>query len=134
MTEGPSQFLCDPVLIKSGVVHGFGQKGSQPPESTWFSRQVHGIAVVAAGSWARAEPPMADVVLSAPDAPIVGVVTADCVPILLATPDGSRVGRSLGQLTKPSFQLRVAGNDDAVRFLRRVSVRPPCTLCLRGES
>ena len=91
MTWIEDEFLCDPVLIGSKVVHGFGVRGSQVPESTAFPRQVHGVEVVKASAWQPGEAPSADVILSGPRASCVGIVTADCVPILVAAVDGSRV-------------------------------------------
>jgi len=82
-------WLCDPVL--GGVPHGFGTRDAAAPPDLVRPRQVHGrdVAHVRGGA---AEPAEADaIVASQPGAP-VGVVTADCVPILLASPDGARVG------------------------------------------
>ena len=85
------RYLCDPVLKDLGVRHGFGLRGSQVPERTCFARQVHGAAVWREPVWAAPSRPEADAVLGlAPDAS-VGVVTADCVPILAAAADGSAV-------------------------------------------
>ncbi|MFO0689407.1 MAG: polyphenol oxidase family protein [Myxococcota bacterium] len=61
------------------------------PESTVFARQVHGIAVVR-GEALRADGPCeADAVVSTTPGLAVGVVTADCVPILVASSDGGCV-------------------------------------------
>jgi YfiH family protein len=85
------EILCDPVLLGSNVLHGFGVRGSQVPESTAFPRQVHGVEVAKAAVWRPGEAPSADAILSGPSASCVGIVTADCVPILVAAVDGSRV-------------------------------------------
>lgn len=92
MIAEASECLCDPVLIAHGVAHGFGRRGSQVPEWTVFPRQVHGIEASRAGRWAADAAPAADAILSSPTAPSVGIVTADCVPILVASEDGCRVG------------------------------------------
>jgi YfiH family protein len=47
-------------------------------------RQVHGTRVVAAADWAAA--PEADAVWTGASGVLVGVVTADCVPVLLLAP------------------------------------------------
>ena len=80
-----ADFFCDPVLLSAGFVHGFGQRGSQAPESTAFSRQVHGVEVVEARAVSGPLDVEADVVLSAFSGVSVGIVTADCVPILAAS-------------------------------------------------
>jgi len=84
-------FLCDPVLINANVTHGFGLRGSQAPGSTAFSRQVHGVEVATAAAWYPGEAPAADAIVSSPSAPCVGIVTADCVPILAASAGGRHV-------------------------------------------
>ena len=85
--------LEDPVLSALGVAHGFGQRGSCAPAATIFPRQVHGIALLetdSAGTAAREA--QADIVVSRQAAQSVGVVTADCVPVLLASERGGVVG------------------------------------------
>lgn len=81
--------LCDPVLEAVGVTHGFGVCGSYPPESTRFPRQVHGVGVVAGESLLG--PIDADAITSSTPGLAVGIVTADCVPILVAGVDGTCV-------------------------------------------
>jgi YfiH family protein len=75
------------LLAARGAPHGFGLRGTAAPAGTMRPQQVHGTAVV------RAEKPGAD--LGAADAVwcdtpglTVAVVTADCVPILVASRDG----------------------------------------------
>jgi len=53
---------------------------------------LHGIVVATPGPEGVLEPEAADAVLSGAGGPPVGVVTADCLPILLASVDGRRVG------------------------------------------
>ena len=91
MTVVSHDLLCDRVLIDLGIEHGFGQSGTQPPEKTVFPVQVHGIEVFDATSQIEGDRPEADVVVSLAPAASVGIVTADCVPILLASEDGSAV-------------------------------------------
>lgn len=99
MTGNRVGYLCDPVLEQFGIVHGFAERGAQPPDSTVFLRQVHGIRAV------HAEPSRApalaggqaggleeaDAIVSRTPGLAVGIVTADCVPILAAAADGRRV-------------------------------------------
>jgi YfiH family protein len=89
--SSPPSHLCDPVLIMIGVEHGFGSRGAQAPEFTAFPRQVHGVRAVVAAPWAPDQAPDADAIVSSGEVPRVGIVTADCVPILLATIDGRTV-------------------------------------------
>jgi len=91
MKTGQDQFLCDRVLIKFGLEHGFGQRGSQPPENTVFPVQVHGIDVFSATFRSDRDRPRADAVFTTTPSLSVGIVTADCVPILVAAEDGSAV-------------------------------------------
>ena len=81
------EWLRDPVLDARGVAHGFGLRTS-PEIELRRPRQVHGVRVV----WARAQGELgdADAVLTRERGVRVGVITADCVPILLAA--GSAVG------------------------------------------
>ena len=86
--------LCDPVLNELGIAHGFGRRGSQVPERTVFPTQVHGIGVAEVGAGTRTalpSPPTADALFSRTAGSCIGIVTADCVPILLAAGDGSVV-------------------------------------------
>jgi purine-nucleoside/S-methyl-5'-thioadenosine phosphorylase / adenosine deaminase len=91
MTSEALDILCDPVLIESGIIHGFGRRGSKVPEITVFPSQVHGVEVVSAAPWKADDAPAADAILSSPESASVGIITADCVPILVGLVDGSRV-------------------------------------------
>jgi polyphenol oxidase len=67
-----------------GIEHGFGGAGSlaaAAPAGLMRPRQVHGSALARAPFAAM---PEADAVWSAAPGAVVGVVTADCVPILVA--------------------------------------------------
>jgi YfiH family protein len=82
--------LVDAVLAEHGIEHGFGRRGSEAPEGCVFPRQVHGSRVArVAGS--AAEPVEADAIVAARAGVCVGIVTADCVPILVASEEGGRV-------------------------------------------
>jgi YfiH family protein len=82
--------LHEPLL--SGVRHGFALAEAHAPANLARARQVHGAAVVEGAACRAAErPPEADAVVCAIRGVPVGVVTADCVPLLLATGDGAAV-------------------------------------------
>jgi YfiH family protein len=81
-----SGFLEHPLLAARGAEHGFGLRGAAGPADLARPRQVHGRAVARAlgAAWPLGD---ADAVWSDAPAVAVGVVTADCVPILLAGED-----------------------------------------------
>jgi YfiH family protein len=83
--------LCDPVLESTGAGHGFAERGTQVPDFTVFPKQVHGVGVVRGEALRGHAPVEADVILSSSGGLPVGVVTADCVPILVASDDGASV-------------------------------------------
>jgi YfiH family protein len=79
------------MLARRGVRHGFGVRDSREPPGLLRPKQVHGNAVVTASQCLTAPLPEADAVVSwEADVP-VGVITADCVPVLLATDSGAAV-------------------------------------------
>lgn len=83
--------LVHPLLTACGVRHAFGTRGAPEPPGLRRPRQVHGDRVTDAAACAREPAPEADAVVSRlADVP-VGVVTADCVPLLLAARDGRAV-------------------------------------------
>lgn len=79
------------LLAGCGVWHGFGTRTSPEPTGLLRPRQVHGATIVAAAACRAAELPEADGVVSREPGVPVGIVTADCVPILLASEDGTAV-------------------------------------------
>jgi YfiH family protein len=80
--------LTHPLL--QGIAHGFGVRGGPEPARVARPRQVHGIAVVEA---LHPGDPLgeADAIVSGVPGLCVAVVTADCVPILLADDGGHAV-------------------------------------------
>jgi YfiH family protein len=80
--------LTHPLLSDVGVPHGFGRLGSPQPDGVIRPVQQHGKEVV----WVREEgdedPGNADAVVSTLARVPVGVMTADCVPVLIAMDDG----------------------------------------------
>jgi purine-nucleoside/S-methyl-5'-thioadenosine phosphorylase / adenosine deaminase len=83
--------LVHPLLRARGVRHGFGTRGDEPLAGLVRPRQVHGTRVVRASACAASPPPEADAVIAVTGEPPVGVVTADCVPVLVAVRDGAAV-------------------------------------------
>jgi YfiH family protein len=81
VTDAP--FLRAVGFDSLGIEHGFGMLGSAEaaPPDVALARQVHGVALARAPFAAR---PEADAVWSVAPGVAVGVVTADCVPILIA--------------------------------------------------
>jgi len=83
-------FLCHPLLASRALAHGFGQRGCPAPPGLRRPRQVHGGRAV---RLSRPDAPLgeADAVLSTLPGVPVGVVTADCVPVLMASGGGGAV-------------------------------------------
>ena len=88
MTRG---FLCHPVLGALGVEHGFGTRAARSLSRVALPRQVHGTVVATVDSKGEAHPEEADAIVSGAGEGPVGIVTADCVPILAASGDASKV-------------------------------------------
>jgi YfiH family protein len=69
--------------------HAFGRRGDAPPAGTFTATQVHGTIVVAvAGDPPTRTSKEGDAVVTDLPGIAVGVVTADCLPVLLAGPGG----------------------------------------------
>jgi YfiH family protein len=83
--------LRHPLLEACGVDHGFGRRDRAPPEDVLRPRQVHGSDIVSAAECRREPLPAADGVVSSEPGVAVGIVTADCVPVLLAGEAGGSV-------------------------------------------
>ncbi|HEY8152863.1 MAG TPA: polyphenol oxidase family protein [Myxococcota bacterium] len=79
------------LLEAARVEHGFGVRGLAPPPGLRRPQQVHGARVAQAADCLGETSPRADAVVSALPGVPVGVVTADCVPILVATEAGAAV-------------------------------------------
>ena len=79
------------LLDDCSVAHGFGERGDHPPVGLLRPRQVHGARVVTGSACRTATPPEADAVVSDATTGPIAVVTADCVPILMATRSGGAV-------------------------------------------
>jgi YfiH family protein len=87
-------WLRHALLDGVGAAHGFGTRACAPPEGLLRPRQVHGARVIRLSRVSHPDALAggvlgeADAVVCAVPGATVGVVTADCVPILLATPSG----------------------------------------------
>ncbi len=80
----PAGFLAHPLLARCDLDHGFGTRGATPPAALVRPRQVHGVKVMRVAPDAPVHEIEADVIVSTAPGVSVAVVTADCVPILLA--------------------------------------------------
>jgi YfiH family protein len=81
----------DPLLRSIGVEHAFGTRDARAPEGLLRPQQVHGRAVAVTQSNRHFEPREADAIVCNRPGVAIGIASADCVPILLATSDGSAV-------------------------------------------
>jgi hypothetical protein len=86
-----SAVLVHALLAEWEVPHAFGTKGAPEPERLVRPRQVHGRAVARIDDGGAASPHEADAIVTSRAGARIGVVTADCVPILVASEGGSRV-------------------------------------------
>jgi YfiH family protein len=86
-----SAALEHPLLRACGVRHGFGTKGSGEPPGLTRPRQVHGRGVARALASGELSERDADAVVSREPGLTIGIVTADCVPILAASRSGDAV-------------------------------------------
>lgn len=126
-------FLTDSLLLEWEVEHGFGLRGSSEPERLARPRQVHGIAVARADALGEVQPSEADAVWTDAPGRAVGVVTADCVPILMGVRGGARVaavhagwkGLAHGVIAAGLSALRGSANE-AVRVAIGPHVGPCC--------
>jgi YfiH family protein len=84
-----------PLLRALGVPHGFttrhGDAATKPRIGLVTARQVHGGHVHEVGAGPLPEPLVADGLVTERRDVQVGVSTADCVPLLIASADGRRV-------------------------------------------
>ena len=86
----PPGFLTHPLLSDVRVAHGFGQLGSREPADLIRPIQEHGTEVAWVQRVDDTDAGHADAVVSTLAGIPVGVLTADCVPVLLAM-DGGRL-------------------------------------------
>ena len=79
------------LLDACGVEHGFGVRGMSAPAPLVRPRQVHGARVATSEACSGDDPAEADAVVSCSAGVAIGVLTADCVPILLSAARGGAV-------------------------------------------
>lgn len=109
--------LLHPLLADCGVEHGFGLRGAPAPGGVVRPTQVHGCAVATVCESPSPPPGAADAVVCALPGVRVGVVTADCVPILLCTRDAGAVAAVHAGWRGLALGVVAAG----VRALRRLA-------------
>ena len=85
-------FIRHPLLLAAELDHGFGTCASSPPEGLSRPLQVHGVRVAQVLAPGRLDVEEADAAISAVPGAGVGIVSAVCVPFLLATSSGRAVG------------------------------------------
>ena len=84
MTEA---WLRHPLLAR--FAHGFGTRGCEAPDGLVRPKQVHGRAVLRAERGQVGLLGEADAIVCALPGVPIGVVTADCLPVLIAAPSGA---------------------------------------------
>ncbi len=112
------RWLRHPLLDAAGVTYGFGTRDCVAPEGIVRVRQVHGRAVVRVTRSADAPVGDADALVCDIPGLAVGVVTADCLPVLIASPSGAVAaahagwrGLAAGVLTATVEALREIASD-----------------------
>jgi polyphenol oxidase len=83
--------LVHPLFLERAIVHGFGVRGAVGPSDLVRPRQVHGCTVAVADARGAAIPAEADAIIACRPDLAVGILTADCVPILIAAEGGDCV-------------------------------------------
>ncbi len=121
-----------PLLYACGVRHGFGTRSDAPPAGLVRPRQVHGTRVADTEQCAAGID--ADAVVARAPAPPIGVVTADCVPVLAASADGGAVaaihagwrGLAAGVIDAAIDALRHAAPGQTLRAVIGPHIGPCC--------
>jgi len=80
--------LQHPLLSEQNIDHVFGTRESGPHTEAVCPRQVHGASVAMLDAHGRLDLPEADAVVCSSPGLRIGIVTADCVPILAALGSG----------------------------------------------
>jgi len=120
-----------PLLHACGVRHGFGTRSDASPPGLIRPRQVHGARVASPQECAGGID--ADAVVTRAAQPI-GVVTADCVPVLAASADGRTVaaihagwrGLAAGVIDAGIDALRHAAPGQTLRAVIGPHIGPCC--------
>jgi copper oxidase (laccase) domain-containing protein len=81
-------YLASLLLDIPGIEHGFETSANSTlPEGTFYCAQAHGNVIVDADVARRGERPVADALFSRQMQNAVAVITADCLPVLVASVD-----------------------------------------------
>lgn len=125
-----------------GLVCGFGDRDfTPPPDTLLLERQVHGTRVVEAGArvptdgsaWSEGcllVPEEADALVTSSAGLVVGVRTADCVPLLMVAP-----GHGWAAAVHAGWRGTIEGIAvEAVRAAGRAGVKPEELLAALGPS
>jgi YfiH family protein len=115
------EWLRHEVFESRGIQHGFGTRNAPERPDGRRPQQVHGVEVTTWDACAGPDLPSADAITATAPGTEVAVVTADCVPILVANRDGSAVaaihagwrGLALGVVEAGVAALRTRANDAA---------------------
>ncbi|MCP4037259.1 MAG: polyphenol oxidase family protein [bacterium] len=83
--------LRHPLIDTLGVAHGFGTRTSVQPPDILRPVQVHGIAVMRVGRGGDTTTREADAIVCDVAGQSIGILTADCVPILACSESGAAV-------------------------------------------
>ena len=85
-----AQHVCDDPARVAANRASLRERGGLPDEPLWLN-QVHGCAVVIHDG-PQASPPTADAAVAFEPGRVCAVMTADCLPVVLADRAGRRVG------------------------------------------
>jgi len=85
------QPLRHEALDALGLEHGFGVRNAPARADVARPVQVHGVAVARVDAAGTVVPEQADAIVTSRPRQCVGVITADCVPILVASESGRAV-------------------------------------------
>jgi len=87
----PGEGLRHPLLDALGIEHAFGTRGAWLPSDLVRPQQVHGMQVVLSTGDETGHDAQGDAIATAVAGRAIGIATADCVPILVATETGRAV-------------------------------------------
>jgi polyphenol oxidase len=79
--------ITAPNLDFTWLVHGFGLRDSVPPPTLTTAKQIHSAAVLDACGRRGEQIGEGDALVSSEPGVVIGIRTADCVPILVADPE-----------------------------------------------
>lgn len=126
--------LRDGGFTARGIEHGFGLRETPIPEGLLRPRQVHGREITTAAACRREPAPEADGVVSTEPGVAIGIVTADCVPLLLASDAGDAVavvhagwrGLACGVVAQGVDALRRSAGEERIVVVIGPHIGPCC--------